>query len=123
VKNRFQNLPFKGNLQRYSAERVLELAHIACNKNTVPGDKSAMMPGGLRLVGLGYHFPSFISRLLLLASCVCHTHTHAHTHTFHHVIFCGGQNTVLLMTPDMVHVTNSIPAGASATPTAWAPPR
>jgi glycine hydroxymethyltransferase len=30
-------------------ERVLELAHIACNKNTVPGDKSAMVPGGLRL--------------------------------------------------------------------------
>jgi glycine hydroxymethyltransferase len=30
-------------------ERVLELAHIACNKNTVPGDKSAMAPGGLRL--------------------------------------------------------------------------
>lgn len=28
---------------------VLELAHIACNKNTVPGDKSAMVPGGLRL--------------------------------------------------------------------------
>ena len=26
-------------------ERVLELAHIACNKNTVPGDKSAMVPG------------------------------------------------------------------------------
>ena len=30
-------------------ERVLELAHIACNKNTVPGDKSALVPGGLRL--------------------------------------------------------------------------
>lgn len=30
-------------------ERVLELCHIACNKNTVPGDKSAMVPGGLRL--------------------------------------------------------------------------
>jgi len=30
-------------------ERVLELAHIACNKNTVPGDVSAMVPGGLRL--------------------------------------------------------------------------
>uniref|UniRef100_A0A7S0I8S2 Serine hydroxymethyltransferase n=1 Tax=Micromonas pusilla TaxID=38833 RepID=A0A7S0I8S2_MICPS len=30
-------------------ERVLELAHVACNKNTVPGDKSAMVPGGLRL--------------------------------------------------------------------------
>jgi glycine hydroxymethyltransferase len=30
-------------------ERVLELAHIAANKNTVPGDKSAMVPGGLRM--------------------------------------------------------------------------
>eukprot|EP00298_Acanthocystis_sp_HF-20_P019811 c24259_g1_i1.p1 GENE.c24259_g1_i1~~c24259_g1_i1.p1 ORF type:complete len:507 (+),score=227.95 c24259_g1_i1:33-1523(+) len=30
-------------------ERVLELANIAVNKNTVPGDKSAMVPGGIRL--------------------------------------------------------------------------
>ena len=30
-------------------ERVLELAHIAANKNTVPGDVSAMIPGGLRM--------------------------------------------------------------------------
>lgn len=30
-------------------ERVLELAHIASNKNTVPGDTSALVPGGLRL--------------------------------------------------------------------------
>lgn len=30
-------------------ERVLELAGIVTNKNTVPGDKSAMKPGGLRL--------------------------------------------------------------------------
>lgn len=30
-------------------EAVLELAHIATNKNTVPGDKSAMIPGGLRM--------------------------------------------------------------------------
>jgi len=30
-------------------ERVLELAHIAANKNTVPGDVSAMVPGGLRM--------------------------------------------------------------------------
>jgi glycine hydroxymethyltransferase len=31
------------------AERVLELVNIACNKNTVPGDKSALVPGGLRM--------------------------------------------------------------------------
>ena len=30
-------------------ERVLELACIACNKNTVPGDTSALMPGGIRM--------------------------------------------------------------------------
>merc|ERR1719300_2343619 len=30
-------------------ERVLELSNIALNKNTVPGDKSALLPGGIRL--------------------------------------------------------------------------
>ncbi|KAK8057611.1 serine hydroxymethyltransferase mitochondrial [Apiospora saccharicola] len=30
-------------------ERVLELVGVASNKNTVPGDKSALMPGGLRM--------------------------------------------------------------------------
>jgi glycine hydroxymethyltransferase len=30
-------------------ERILELVGVASNKNTVPGDKSAMKPGGLRL--------------------------------------------------------------------------
>merc|ERR1711990_1325807 len=30
-------------------ERVMELAHIAANKNTVPGDTSALVPGGLRM--------------------------------------------------------------------------
>lgn len=30
-------------------EYVMELAHIAANKNTVPGDVSAMVPGGLRM--------------------------------------------------------------------------
>jgi len=31
------------------SERVLELASVALNKNTVPGDKSALVPGGIRL--------------------------------------------------------------------------
>jgi len=31
------------------AERVLEEMSIACNKNTVPGDKSALNPSGIRL--------------------------------------------------------------------------
>lgn len=31
------------------AEKVLEDISIACNKNTVPGDKSALNPGGVRL--------------------------------------------------------------------------
>ena len=30
-------------------ERVLELANIAANKNTVPGDRSALIPGGVRM--------------------------------------------------------------------------
>lgn len=30
-------------------ERVLELVGVASNKNTVPGDKSAMKPGGIRI--------------------------------------------------------------------------
>ena len=30
-------------------ESVLELASIAINKNTVPGDKSAFIPGGIRV--------------------------------------------------------------------------
>jgi glycine hydroxymethyltransferase len=31
------------------AELVLDYAHITCNKNTCPGDKSALKPGGIRL--------------------------------------------------------------------------
>jgi len=27
----------------------MELAHIAANKNTVPGDVSALVPGGIRM--------------------------------------------------------------------------
>ncbi|CAA6657831.1 unnamed protein product [Spirodela intermedia] len=30
-------------------EKVLEMVHIAANKNTVPGDVSAMVPGGIRM--------------------------------------------------------------------------
>jgi glycine hydroxymethyltransferase len=30
-------------------ERILELVGVAANKNTIPGDKSAMIPGGLRM--------------------------------------------------------------------------
>ena len=30
-------------------ERVMELANVAVNKNTVPGDVSAMTPGGIRM--------------------------------------------------------------------------
>merc|ERR1712032_1539026 len=30
-------------------ERILEMASIATNKNTVPGDTSALIPGGIRL--------------------------------------------------------------------------
>ena len=30
-------------------ERVMELANMAANKNTIPGDVSAMTPGGIRM--------------------------------------------------------------------------
>lgn len=30
-------------------ERVCELVNMACNKNTIPGDVSAMTPGGIRM--------------------------------------------------------------------------
>ncbi len=37
------------NIDGARVERVLELCGVAANKNTVPGDKSAMKPGGLRM--------------------------------------------------------------------------
>lgn len=43
-------------------EKVLEAVHIAANKNTVPGDVSAMVPGGIRM-GTG--------SLLLLLPFLC----------------------------------------------------
>jgi glycine hydroxymethyltransferase len=37
------------NVDGARVERVLELVGVASNKNTVPGDKSALKPGGLRM--------------------------------------------------------------------------
>lgn len=37
------------NIDGARVERVLELANIAANKNTIPGDVSAMTPGGIRM--------------------------------------------------------------------------
>ncbi|CAK8540398.1 unnamed protein product [Lathyrus sativus] len=42
------NLKKKG-IDGSRVEKVLELVHIAANKNTVPGDVSAMVPGGIRM--------------------------------------------------------------------------
>eukprot|EP00271_Cylindrocystis_brebissonii_P000131 TRINITY_DN1017_c0_g1_i1.p1 TRINITY_DN1017_c0_g1~~TRINITY_DN1017_c0_g1_i1.p1 ORF type:complete len:593 (-),score=111.00 TRINITY_DN1017_c0_g1_i1:683-2215(-) len=42
------NLKNKG-LDGSRVERIMELAHIAANKNTVPGDVSALVPGGVRM--------------------------------------------------------------------------
>ena len=42
------NLKKKG-VDGARVERVLELASISTNKNTVPGDTSALVPGGIRL--------------------------------------------------------------------------
>ena len=52
------NLKNKG-LDGNRAEKVLEAVHIACNKNTCPGDVSALRPSGLRLGApgkAGFHF-------------------------------------------------------------------
>ena len=46
--------PLQG-LDGERAERVLELCGVTVNKNTCPGDKSALHPGGLRL---GLSLPS-----------------------------------------------------------------
>ena len=37
------------NIDGARVERILELVGVAANKNTVPGDMSAMKPGGLRM--------------------------------------------------------------------------
>lgn len=50
------------------AERVLELANIATNKNTVPGDKSALMPGGIRCVPSSLFLSLFLSLSLISLS-------------------------------------------------------
>jgi len=61
------------------AELILERVHISCNKNTVPGDKSALNPSGVRfgtpaLTTRGFgteemdNVVSYINSALLLAS-------------------------------------------------------
>ncbi|XP_057251851.1 serine hydroxymethyltransferase, mitochondrial, partial [Beta vulgaris subsp. vulgaris] len=42
------NLKNKG-IDGSRVEKILEAVHIAANKNTVPGDVSAMVPGGIRM--------------------------------------------------------------------------
>jgi glycine hydroxymethyltransferase len=39
----------RNGLDGARVERVLELANVAVNKNTIPGDVSAMTPGGIRM--------------------------------------------------------------------------
>lgn len=43
------NLKKSKNLDGARVERVMEVANLAANKNTVPGDVSAMTPGGIRM--------------------------------------------------------------------------
>lgn len=40
---------FNQGIDGSRVEKVLEAVHIAANKNTVPGDVSAMVPGGIRM--------------------------------------------------------------------------
>lgn len=49
------------------AERILELCSIACNKNTVPGDKSALNPSGIRL---GKSFIDKVNTCKLNTMCI-----------------------------------------------------
>lgn len=42
-------LVFVQGIDGSRVEKVLEAVHIAANKNTVPGDVSAMVPGGIRM--------------------------------------------------------------------------
>jgi hypothetical protein len=62
----------------------MELAHIAANKNTVPGDVSAMVPGGIRMGKLTrsiesvssehlvnvFVLPCYVSMLMATISCL-----------------------------------------------------
>jgi len=43
------NLKKSKSIDGARVERVLELANLTTNKNTVPGDVSAMTPGGMRM--------------------------------------------------------------------------
>jgi len=47
-------------------EKVLEAVHIAANKNTVPGDVSAMVPGGIRMGTVCFAFFLWILVYLML---------------------------------------------------------
>ncbi|KAF3682722.1 Serine hydroxymethyltransferase 1, mitochondrial [Capsicum annuum] len=43
------SVALKQGIDGSKVEKVLEAVHIAANKNTVPGDVSAMVPGGIRM--------------------------------------------------------------------------
>lgn len=43
------SVSFSQGIDGSRVEKVLESVHIAANKNTVPGDVSAMVPGGIRM--------------------------------------------------------------------------
>lgn len=49
---------FKKGIDGSRVEKVLELVHIAANKNMVPGDVSAMVPSGIRIGMSLESFPS-----------------------------------------------------------------
>ncbi|XVF61470.1 hypothetical protein PTKIN_Ptkin08bG0131800 [Pterospermum kingtungense] len=53
------NLKNKG-IDDSRVEKVLEAVHIAANKNTIPGDVSAMVPGGIRMGTLALTSRGFV---------------------------------------------------------------
>ncbi|KAJ6892815.1 hypothetical protein NC651_025890 [Populus alba x Populus x berolinensis] len=60
------NLKNKG-IDGSRVEKVLESVHIAANKNTVPGDVSAMVPGGIRM-GKGLYLTRQCALILFTAT-------------------------------------------------------
>ena len=52
-------------------EKVLESVHIAANKNTVPGDVSAMVPGGIRMGRFFFFYHIVLVRFLFKLYLIC----------------------------------------------------
>lgn len=66
------------NLDGARVEAVLEAVNIACNKNAIPGDKSALSPCGIRIgtpaaTTRGFSEEDFKKVANLIDQCIAHT--------------------------------------------------